>query len=71
MLAIIEAVENEDDRKLLTEWYLEFNKIMRKKAYDIIKNYDLANDMVNEAFIKIIKNIEKIKELKVNFQCDF
>lgn len=63
MLAIIEAVENEDDRKLLTEWYLEFNKIMRKKAYDIIKDYDLANDMVNEAFIKIIKNIEKIKEL--------
>lgn len=63
MLAIIEAVENEDDRALLTEWYLEFNKIMRKKAYDIISDYELANDMVNEAFIKIIKNIEKIKEL--------
>lgn len=63
MLAIIEAVEKEDDRTLLTEWYLEFNKIMRKKAYDIIKDYDLASDMVNEAFIKIIKNIEKIKEL--------
>lgn len=63
MLAIIEAIENDDDRTLLTEWYKEFYKIMRKKAYDLIGDYHLANDMVNEAFIKIIRNIEKIKEL--------
>lgn len=63
MLAIIESIENDGDRALLTEWYKEFYKIMRKKAYDMIGDYHLANDMVNEAFIKIIRNIEKIKEL--------
>lgn len=63
MLAIIDAIEDDSDRELLTEWYQEFYRIMRKKSYDIIGDYHLANDMVNEAFIKIIRNIEKIKQL--------
>ena len=60
MLAIIEEIRNEDEKSILSDWYKKYNRIMRKKAYDIIGDYHTANDMVNEAFIKIIQNFEKI-----------
>ena len=60
MLAIIEEIRNEDEKSILSDWYKKYNRIMRKKAYDIIVDYHTANDMVNEAFIKIIQNFEKI-----------
>ena len=52
MLAIIEEIRNEDEKSILSDWYKKYNRIMRKKAYDIIGDYHTANDMVNEAFIK-------------------
>ena len=63
MLAIIEEIRNEDEKSILSDWYKKYNRIMRKKAYDIIGDYHTANDMVNEAFIKIIQNFEKINKL--------
>lgn len=66
MLAIIEDIENEDKKSILSNWYKKYNRIMRKKAYDIIGDYHTANDMVNEAFIKIIRNFEKINKLTLN-----
>ena len=60
MLAIIEDIENEDKKSILSDWYKKYNRIMRKKAYYIIGDYHTANDMVNEGFIKIIQNFEKI-----------
>lgn len=63
MLAIIEDIENEDKKSILSDWYKKYNRIMRKKAYYIIGDYHTANDMVNEAFIKIIQNFEKINKL--------
>ena len=52
MLAIIEDIENEDKKSILSDWYKKYNRIMRKKAY-----------YINEAFIKIIQNFEKINKL--------
>ena len=52
MLAIIEEIRNEDEKSILSDWYKKYNRIMRKKAYDIIVDYHTANDMVNEAFKK-------------------
>lgn len=66
MLAIIEEIRNEDEKSILSDWYKKYNRIMRKKAYDIIVDYHTANDMVNEAFIKIIQNFEKIKKKILN-----
>lgn len=63
MLAIIEDIENEDKKSILSDWYKKYNRIMRKKACYIIGDYHTANDMVNEAFIKIIQNFEKINKL--------
>lgn len=37
MLAIIEDIENEDKKSILSNWYKKYNRIMRKKAYDIIR----------------------------------
>ena len=59
MLAIIEEIRNEDEKSILSDWYKKYNRIMRKKAYDIIVDYHTANDMVNEAFIKIIQILKK------------
>lgn len=63
MIAAILAIEDDDQRRLVEQWYRKYYKIMRKKAYDIVQDSDVANDMVNEAFIKIINNFEKISTL--------
>lgn len=63
MIAAILAIEDDDQRRLVEQWYRKYYKIMRKKAYDIVQDLDVANDMVNEAFIKIINNFEKISTL--------
>lgn len=59
----IKSLSSENDKKILEDWYIEFYKIMRKISYDIIGDYDVANDMVNEAFVKIIENFERINYL--------
>lgn len=61
--------KNKDNKKqIVAQWYEEYYRILRKKSYDIVKDYHIANDMVNEAFMKIIKNFDKILPLKCSEQ---
>ena len=53
-------IDTEEKKRILTEWYQQHYKIMRKKAYDITGDFHIANDMVNEAFIKIMNNFDRI-----------
>lgn len=71
MLAIILAIEDEDQRREVEQWYITYYKMMRKIAYDIVQDLDLAEDMVNSAFIRIIKNYEKIYSLDCYKRVDY
>ena len=51
-----------DDNKNSSKFekvYLQYGKLMYSKAYEILKEYSLAEDAVSEAFIRIFKNLHK------------
>jgi RNA polymerase sigma-70 factor (ECF subfamily) len=56
-------VFNDDDDKNSSKFekiYLQYGKLMYSKAYEILKEYSLAEDAVSEAFIRIFKNLHKL-----------
>ncbi len=53
-------VETEEDQSKLSKLYYEYNKIMMYIALSVLKNEDLAQEAVNDAFIRIIRNLHKI-----------
>lgn len=56
-LFIIEDSDNKFERI-----YLQYGKLMYHKAYEILKDYSLAEDAVSEAFIRIFKNLHKLDD---------
>lgn len=50
-----------EDRKLET-LYNDYCRLMYKIAYDILRNGQLAEEAVQEAFERVIKNLHKINE---------
>jgi len=44
--------------------YNRYKKLMLSKAYAILGDYDLAQDAVSEAFIRVYKNLNKLDDLE-------
>ena len=63
MLAIIAAIENDIEREFITQIYLEFYKKMRAKAFFIVHNDSEADEIVQEAFVKLIEHVREIMKL--------
>ena len=63
MLAIIAAIENDIEREFITQIYLKFYKKMRAKAFFIVHNDSEADEIVQEAFVKLIEHIREIMKL--------
>ena len=51
---------NESDRDKFEYLYSKYKNLLLHKAYDILKDYALAEDAVSEAYIRIYKNLRKI-----------
>ena len=63
MLAVIEYIENESDREKVAQWYIKYQNIMNKIVYDMTSDYDIAPDMINETFVKIIRHLDIVLSL--------
>ena len=50
----------------VTEIFNKHYKIMAYVAYQVLKDYHLAQDAISEAFIKIIKHLDKIPDTSHN-----
>ena len=50
-----------DDKKKFNYLYNHYIKLLLYKAYDILRDYSLAEDAVSEAFIRVYKNLDKIE----------
>lgn len=59
-------IEDEEERSKFEELYHEYSRLMRYRAYEILKDPYLAEDAVHHAFLKIMNNLHKIKEVKCN-----
>lgn len=64
MIALLMVIENEDVRNKLEKIYLEYNKEMFITAYSILHDYHEAEDVVQEAILRIVKNLDKISDIK-------
>lgn len=56
----LSMLESPEDKGKLEQIYNEYERLMLYVAYDILKDYHLAEDAVNDAFIRIINNFEKL-----------
>lgn len=64
MITLLMAIENENVRNKLEEIYLEYNKDMFITAYSILHNYHEAEDVVQDAILRIVNNLDKILDIK-------
>lgn len=55
------AIENDDDRAFIEHIYKEYYNLMYSKAYDILQNRDCVDDVINNACIKLIPKIQKLR----------
>jgi len=66
MLAILTLIQDENSRSKLEELYHLYRKLMYYIAYDILKDYHEAEDVVQSAIVKIASNLDKITDVKCN-----
>lgn len=64
MLAFLLLVEDEKKRDKLEELYITYRKELYYVAYQILKDYHDAEDVIQNAFIKISKYLDKIGEIR-------
>lgn len=60
-LALLDIPEEKSKLEVL---YKEYRSTMYNHAYSILKDKYLAEDAVHNAFLKLIKNLEKVNETK-------
>ena len=63
MIVLLFAALPPQYRSKVEELYFKYKKVMLSVALDIVKDGDLACDIVHLAFIRIIKHIEKIDNI--------
>lgn len=59
----LSMVETEEERNLVTKLYYTYEQMMYKIALGILKKPQDAEDAVSEAFIRLIKNINKVSDV--------
>lgn len=62
MLAIIMAIENEQDRLFVESIFNMYSEKMYLTAMDIINNHHDAQDCVQDTIVKIIDKLERFKQ---------
>ena len=60
MFQLLELIENEEDREFCRKLSEQFDSAMYHVAYGILKNSADAEDAVQESYIAIINNLDKI-----------
>ncbi|MEC0182061.1 RNA polymerase sigma factor [Paenibacillus peoriae] len=63
LLIIISKSDKQEDIDFFTELYIKFYSIMKTKAYEITQDYTITDDLIQEAFIRLIKKIPILKSL--------
>lgn len=64
MIIYLQMIETEEDKVKFENLYTEYRDQMYYVAYQILRNEHDAEDAVHQAFVSLIKNLEKISDLK-------
>ena len=64
MIALyLSLIDSDESKDKFEEMYLKYRKQMKKTAFKILGDDGLAEDAVHNAFLKIISNFDKFKEI--------
>jgi len=63
MVYLIFVIESEEDSALVNELFVSHNKKLFNIALSIVNNKDIAEDALQDGFIKIINNLQKIQKI--------
>ena len=61
-MILLFAFDTETERDAFACLYSRYKNLMLHKAYEILRDYALAEDAVSEAFIRVYKNMRKIED---------
>ena len=65
-MILLFAFSSESDQEKFEYLYDKYKNLLLHKAYDILKDYALAEDAVSETYIRIYKNLHKIGDPTAN-----
>ena len=63
IVLFLDMIDDKDDRSLFIRIYEEYSRLMLSVAYDILHDSFLAEDALQEAMLRIARNIKKVKGL--------
>lgn len=61
IVVYLSMIEEKEDKNKFELLYNSYKNLMLNRAYEILKDKSLAEDAVQEAFLRIIKNIKRIE----------
>lgn len=62
MLFWLLLIASGGDREKFELLYEKYKRLLLKKAYEILGDYQLAEDAVSEAYIRVYRNLHKVEE---------
>ena len=65
-MLIVFTFQTVGDRQKFEMLYSNYKKLLLYKAYGVLKDYQLAEDAVSEAMIRIYRNLDKIEDVDSN-----
>ena len=68
MLEVLLNILSTEDHNYIEQLYYKYHKYLYVVAFNIVKEHENAKDIVQNAFIKIIKYFQRIKRLSDNQQ---
>ncbi|MEW9079263.1 RNA polymerase sigma factor [Terrisporobacter glycolicus] len=63
MIISLQHIDNQPQKDIFTEIYIEYKQLMYHEANLILKDKELSKDAVHEAFIKILHNLYRIENV--------
>ncbi len=61
LLFIVQNLDNDDDRKFISDIYEKYAPWLRSRAYKITNDYEISNDLAHDCIINLIKHIDKLR----------
>ncbi len=58
------AIETEDDKNKMNELFEQYYRLMYKIAYEVLNNHNDVEDVLQDSFEKIARNLEHIGDTK-------
>lgn len=63
LLFYLSALDTQEERSKFEEIYTKYGKLMKYAAYNILRDDSLAEDAVHNAFLKLIKYLDRIDDV--------